>query len=53
MSEKSGNEFEFFRKAIPVMPRALAIICCIFNIFFPGLGKYLNKKLPRKKSCFF
>jgi hypothetical protein len=28
----------FFRKAIPIMPKKLAIMCCIFNILFPGLG---------------
>lgn len=28
----------FFRKAIPIMPKPLAVLCCIFNIFFPGLG---------------
>lgn len=29
----------FFRKAIPIMPKSLAIVCCILNILFPGLGK--------------
>lgn len=28
----------FFRRAIPVMPKSLAIACCIMNILFPGLG---------------
>lgn len=31
----------FFRKAIPIMPKSLAIACCIMNIVFPGLGKCL------------
>ena len=30
----------FFRKAIPLMPQSLAIMCCIFNILFPSLGKF-------------
>lgn len=43
-SKKSENPYEtgFFRKAIPVMPKPLAIICCLLNIIFPGLGKPIN-----------
>lgn len=29
----------FFHKAIPIMPKPLAITCCFLNIFVPGLGK--------------
>jgi hypothetical protein len=28
----------FFMKAIPIMPKPLAIICLFFNILIPGLG---------------
>ena len=34
----SGNKPGFFRKAIPVMPKPLAILCCLLNILIPGLG---------------
>ncbi|CAF0771115.1 unnamed protein product [Brachionus calyciflorus] len=35
---KSG----FFRRAIPIMPKYLAILCCILNILFPGLGTFIS-----------
>ena len=38
----------FFRKAIPLMPQSLAIMCCIFNILFPGLGKFWFLKRKRE-----
>lgn len=34
-----GNVNLSFRKAIPIMPPAIAIICLIFNIAIPGTGK--------------
>jgi hypothetical protein len=34
----------FFRKAIPIMPKPLAILCCLFNIFIPGFGKFFPLK---------
>jgi hypothetical protein len=36
--EETENKPGFFRKAIPVMPKPLAIICCLLNILVPGLG---------------
>jgi hypothetical protein len=41
-SRCSGSEHGFFRKAMPVMPKPLAIICCLFNILFPGLGTLIS-----------
>ena len=32
----------FFRKAIPIMPKPLAIICCLFNIIIPGFGTLIS-----------
>ncbi|GAB6021096.1 hypothetical protein CHUAL_003729 [Chamberlinius hualienensis] len=48
---KLGNGFEIIRikrrhgqlrKAVPIMPLPLAIILCILNIFFPGIGTLLS-----------
>ena len=50
-NKKDYNNFNCFRKSIPIMPRMLAIICCIFNIIFPGLGKFYIKII--KKIIFF
>lgn len=36
VEEKHGP----LHRAIPCMPLPLAVICCIFNIFIPGLGEY-------------
>lgn len=36
--EDEVNKPGFFRKAIPIMPKPLAIICCLFNIIVPGFG---------------
>jgi hypothetical protein len=38
VEEKHG----VLHNAIPCMPLALAIICCIFNILVPGLGTLLS-----------
>jgi hypothetical protein len=37
--KKIENPFKLFRRAIPIMPKPLAILCCIGNIFLPGSGK--------------
>jgi hypothetical protein len=37
--ENDENKLKgFFMKAIPIMPKPLAIICLLFNILIPGLG---------------
>lgn len=41
-----GNVNLSFRKAIPIMPRAIAIICLIFNIAIPGTGKSHKIYIP-------
>jgi hypothetical protein len=41
-SRGSGSEHGFFRKAMPVMPKPLAIACCLLNILFPGLGTLIS-----------
>lgn len=41
-SDNSSSEQGFFRKAIPVMPRPLAVICCFINILLPGLGTFIS-----------
>lgn len=28
---------------IPAMPVPVAILCCVFNFLFPGLGKFCRK----------
>ena len=38
--EENSKTGGFFRKAIPIMPKPLAILCCLFNIFIPGFGKF-------------
>ena len=30
----------FFRRAIPIMPKPLAIVCCFLNILIPGIGNF-------------
>lgn len=37
--EDLKSRCSFFHNAIPIMPKSLAIACCIMNILFPGLGK--------------
>ena len=38
VKEKHGS----FRAAVPCMPLPMAIICCILNLFTPGLGEYIT-----------
>lgn len=37
--DKNENKPGFFRKAIPIMPKPLAVVCCFLNIIIPGFGK--------------
>ena len=41
-NESLTSEQGFFRKALPVMPKPLAVVCCVFNILFPGLGTFIS-----------
>lgn len=41
-NEKNEVKSSFFHKAIPFMPKYLAIICCILNILIPGFGNIFN-----------
>ena len=39
IEENDENKLKgFFMKAIPIMPKPLAIICLLLNILIPGLG---------------
>lgn len=46
-NEKEIVKTRFFHKAIPIMPKYLAVICCILNIFIPGLGNIINNFLNK------
>ena len=37
---QSNKQQSSCRAAIPAMHIAMAVICCIFNVIFPGLGKF-------------
>lgn len=43
-NQKEIVKTSFFHKAIPIMPKYLAIICCILNIVIPGLGNIQNNE---------
>lgn len=53
---KFQNPCKIFRRAIPKMPKPLAILCCITNIFIPGSGLFYEiclKNLKFKKKTIF
>jgi len=46
-----GNEHGPLHHAIPVMPLALAVACCVMNILLPGIGEHTRcfYKTPTRK----
>ena len=45
IKKKVQTPCKVFRKAIPRMPKPLAILCCIANIFLPGSGNIFLRVL--------
>lgn len=37
-----GQSESGFKQAIPIMPRPWSIVCCLLNIFLPGLGESIT-----------
>lgn len=43
-NENDGAKTSFFHRSIPIMPKSLAIVCCILNIIIPGFGNIFKKR---------